>query len=592
MNTGVTRKKSTRLLGLSLSLVVLCSSFVWEESVQAAGKTYYVDIDTGIDRSDYGLTADKPFKNIQYAANLTNPGDTVYVMDGTYYKTNDQDVFHVTRSGDSTSTGGYINYLAYPGHRPKLKAIDAWNHIVVNASYIKIEGFEIEGDNANLTLADGEARYNHFVQNQPTNTVDWAYIRKTQTNGINIKPATGTTVNPHHVIIKNNIVHDTPGGGIGADESDYITIENNTVYNTSWYNLYATSGISVFHSVDKDTNTTTYKNLIRNNRVYNNMTLVKWGKTKDYSDGNGIIIDDNQNSQLNGKYPAYKGKTLVTNNLAYNNGGSGIHSYFSHNVDIINNTAYQNNSRLDEGEIYANSTNNVKILNNILVGRTGKKINSNYNNTNLTYDYNVYSNGNPVVSGTNDIWADPLFLNAAGGDFRLKIGSRAIDVGTTTLAPSNDFQYNPRPRGANPDRGALESQNLIGNPSFEWTNLNGGWTKELNSAGITAQNSGAYSGTYKAAFSTTAATKMSQTVTAPTTKTYTVTAYINTNIESNVKLGADVGGVNKGQQSVASGAYQKVTFTVSATAGQAIKVWISAPQSAGGWVAIDDVSVE
>ncbi|MEK5057098.1 right-handed parallel beta-helix repeat-containing protein [Paenibacillus sp. FSL H7-0326] len=586
MDLGFGSRTSRWLMSLFLFLLAACSLIVFANSAHAASQTFYVDIDTGVDGSGYGTSPEKPFKNIQYAANQTNPGDTVYVMDGTYYKTDDQAVFQVNRSGNSSSTGGYISYLAYPGHHPKLKAIDAWNHIVVNASYIKIEGFEIEGDNANLTLSDGEARYNHFIQNKPTNTIDWAYVRKTQTNGIYIRPEEGSTSYPHHIIVKNNIVHDVPGGGISASDADYITIENNTIYNNSWYTFYATSGISILTPKNIDSNTTSYKNVIRNNRVYNNKTLVKWEKTQDYSDGNGIIIDSTRND------PAYTGKTLVTNNLSYNNGGSGIHSYKSANVDIINNTAYNNSSQLNYGEIFAQSSNNVNILNNIMVARTGRNINTNYSNTNVTNNYNVYHNGNPVVSGPNDIWGDPLFVNAAGGDFHVIIGSKAIDTGTNSLAPNNDFSYNPRPRGSAFDRGAYENQNLIGNPSFEWGSLGGGWTKEQNTEGITIQNTGAYSGTYKAAFSTTDATKMSQTLTAPTTKTYTITAYINTNIASNVKLGADVAGVNKAQQSVVSGGYKRVTLTVSATAGESIKVWISAPQTANGWVAIDDVSAE
>ncbi|MGY4760117.1 choice-of-anchor Q domain-containing protein [Paenibacillus caseinilyticus] len=576
-------RKPMRLTSLFLSLLLICFMFTFAVPAHAAGTTYYVNATTGLDQSGYGTSANQPFKTIQFAANLTNPGDTVYVMNGTYTQTSDQSVFQVTRSGNA---GAYISYLAYPGHKPKLKATEAWNHILVNASYIRIEGFEIEGDNANLTLSDGEARYTHFIQNKEAGTVNWSYVRKTQTNGIFIKPSTGSTSYPHHVIIKNNIVHDVPGGGISTTDTDYITIENNTVYNTSWYTLYATSGISLLTPKNVDTNTTSYKNVIRNNRVYNNKTLVKWEKIRDYSDGNGIIVDSTVHA------PAYTGKTLVTNNVTYLNGGSGIHAFKSANVDIINNTSYNNSAQLNYGEIFSNGSSNVNIFNNIMVARTGRNINTNYNNTNVNVNYNIYHNGNPVVSGPNDIWADPLFENASGGDFRVKIGSRAIDTGTTNLAPNHDFAGNPRPRGAGPDRGAYESQNLIGNPSFEWTNLNGGWTKELNSAGITAQNAGAYSGTYRANFSTTAATKLSQTVTAPTSKTYTVTAYINTNIASNVKLGADVAGVNKGEQTVVSGGYKKVTFTVSATAGQAIKVWISAPQSASGWVAIDDVSVE
>lgn len=584
MGLGFGFKKSIWLVGL-LSLLLACTTFSFVKSAHAATQTYYVDIDTGVDASGYGTSPSTPFKNIQYAADLTNPGDTVYVMNGTYYKTNDQFVFQVTRSGNASSTGGYINFLAYPGHHPKLKAIDAWNHIVVNASYIKIDGFEIEGDNANLTLSDGEARYNHFIQNEPTATIDWNYVRKTQTNGIYIKPATGTTSYPHHVVVSNMIVHDVPGGGISVEKSDYVTIEHNTVYNNSWYTLYATSGISILTPKDADTNTTTYRNVIRNNRVYNNKTLVKWEKTQDYSDGNGIIIDSTLNA------PAYSGKTLVTNNVSYLNGGSGIHAYHSADVDIINNTAYTNSSELNYGEIFAQSSDHVNLFNNILVARTGRNINTNISNTNVVTNYNVYANGNPVVSGPNDIWADPLFVNPTGGDFQVNIGSKAIDTGSSTLAPANDYNYNPRPKGAGPDRGAYEHQNLIGNPSFEWGSLNGGWMKEQNSSGITIQNTGSYTGTYKAAFSTTADTKLSQTVTAPTTGTYTVTAYVITNIASNVKVGADVAGVNQAQSTVTTGGYKKITITVTAVAGQTIKVWISAPQTASGWVGIDDVSV-
>ncbi|MFD2615435.1 right-handed parallel beta-helix repeat-containing protein [Paenibacillus gansuensis] len=584
MEIHARRNMSARFICFFLCLVLFCSTLVFGKPAHAAPKTYYVSQLTGQDRSDYGTSTSQPFATIQYAANLTNPGDTVYVMNGTYGQVNDQFVFQVKRSG-SADPNGYISYLAYPGHKPKLKITDAWNLIVVSASYIRIEGFEIEGNNANLTLSDGEARYNHFVQNKAAGTIDWNYVRKTQTNGIYIKPdAAADVANPHHIIIRNNTVHDVAGGGISAQDADYITIENNTVYNNSWYTLYATSGISILTPKNTDSNTTSYRNVVRNNRVYNNKTLVKWEKTLDYSDGNGIIIDSTKNV-------SYTGKTLVTNNLSYNNGGSGIHSFKSAKVDIINNTAYNNSSQLDYGEIFALYSDNVNISNNILFARTGRKINQDYQNTNLAINHNIYHNGNPAISGTNDIWGDPLFVNAAGGDFHVQIGSKAIDSGTTNLAPANDFAYSPRPRGAGPDRGAYESQNLIGNPSFEWGNL-GSWNKELNTAGITIQNTGAYSGTYKANLSTTAATKLSQTVTAPETASYTVTAYINTNIASGVTFGADVAGVNKGQQTVASGGYKKVTFTVSATAGQSIKVWISAPQSSSGWVAVDDVSLQ
>ena len=66
-------------------------------------------------------------------------------------------------------------------------------------------------------------------------------------NGIAIHTA-------HHIIIKNNVVHDVPGGGIYADEgADYVQILNNTVYNNAHWSAYGNSGISVGASVNFDT---------------------------------------------------------------------------------------------------------------------------------------------------------------------------------------------------------------------------------------------------------------------------------------------------------------------------------------------------
>ncbi|MDU0206358.1 hypothetical protein ACYEXS_32585 [Paenibacillus sp. MAH-36] len=77
MGLGFGLNKSTRLLSLFLSLLVTCSTVVFVAPAYAAVQTYYVDIDTGVDASGYGTSPGTPFKNIQYAANLTNPGDTV-----------------------------------------------------------------------------------------------------------------------------------------------------------------------------------------------------------------------------------------------------------------------------------------------------------------------------------------------------------------------------------------------------------------------------------------------------------------------------------------------------------------------------------
>src|SRR6185437_6846641 len=44
-----------------------------------------------------------------------------------------------------------------------------------------------------------------------------------------------------------------------------------------------------------------------------------------------------------------------------------------------------------------------------------------------------------------NISADPLFVDAASGNFRLEQAAPPIDAGTNTGAPPTDFDGNPRP---------------------------------------------------------------------------------------------------------------------------------------------------
>jgi len=409
----------------------------------ASTRTYYVSPALGSD-NNIGLAQTLAFKTLQKAASVTNPGDVVLLMDGVYNSFSGP-VVTIDRSGTAAR---YITFRAMQGANPKITAsANVWDAVVIDASYIIFEGIEMEGNNANLTLAGAQVSYQQSRQSPAIFNANF------NTNAISI----AKTGNPHHIIVRNCKVHDFPAGGIGIGAADYVTIEGNTVYNNSWFTMYATSGISIFgpRSIDA---VTTYKMIIRNNIVYSNKTQIFWrtpsGNDR-LSDGNGIIIDANNGTQ--GK-PVYIGRTLVENNVSYNNGGSGIHTFQAVRVDIVNNTAYNNGNVVGYAEIFGQSGSDIRIMNNIMFARTGGACNT--NDTVGTYNNNIYFNGPSFRNGANDRTANPQFINLstnpAVANFSLQLTSPAINAGTSTLFAAKDILGVARPKGAAVDCGAYE----------------------------------------------------------------------------------------------------------------------------------------
>jgi hypothetical protein len=410
-------------------------------SQTTSSRTYYVS-GSGSDRNN-GLSPSSAFRTLQKAANLAKPGVTVLVMNGVYTNAHAQgEALLIEKSG---TPNAWIKFKAYPGHSPKIKH-NGWNGILINngAAYIEIYGLEIEGNNRNITL--------DYAKSQKYNS----YNPLTNGNCIVIDGRKGG--HPHHIRIVNNKVHNCGGYGIASMRADYVTIDGNEVYNNAWYSVHANSGISMYQNINTDNNTG-YKMYVTNNKVYNNRQYIPWIRNGKITDGNGIIIDDTQHTQNGSTSRAYKGRTLIANNITYLNGGSGIGSHRSEHMDIINNTAYLNNQspEINYGQIFPNYSSNIKVLNNILYAYPGKKVNAKPSGTNVVYDYNVYANSTVIgAKGSNNIVADPQFVNPSIGDFRIKHNSPAINSGFKFM--DNDFVKNPRPSGKASDIGAYEYQ--------------------------------------------------------------------------------------------------------------------------------------
>jgi hypothetical protein len=70
---------------------------------------------------------------------------------------------------------------------------------------------------------------------------------------------------------------------------------------------------------------------------------------------------------------------------------------------------------------------------------------------------NNLSDADILSTGTGNIVGDPMFTNAAAGDYSVMQGSPAVDGGEVAVAPHVDFNGSARPIGAGPDVGAIES---------------------------------------------------------------------------------------------------------------------------------------
>lgn len=579
---------------------------------QSGGLAYYVS-PSGSDTSNTGTSPGSPFRTIQHAANQTLPGDTVYIMNGTYGAAHRQGVAIITRSG---SADAYITYRAYPGHRPRLHVTapsdpsdtdGVWNVLLVaGASYIRIEDLEVMGDSAVLTELHAEQ---YSTTSNPVYNTNCVFIRPYRTND-NATTDDASELpdgtRPHHIVVRNVYVHHCPGAGIAAEFADYITFENNVVHSTSWYTVYATSGISILYPVDFDTNTG-YKNIVRGNMSYNNETFIFWFEENRISDGNGIIIDSTLHNDSMQKDPyhgtPYGGRTLVANNIAFNNGGSGVSAFRSGNVDVVNNTAYFNSRSpdLNYASIASSYSNGVNVINNISYMRAGEPSTTNTNNTNVVYDYNIYYNGlTPVVMGPNDLIADPQFAYASTdptvANFRLVGAAPGVDSGAATLAPVDDFEGKGRPQAGQPDRGAFERGlfNAVGNPGFEATTGLSPWAAWAN---FTTEAGQGLNGSSAARFGGSGLTGGTvQRLNALPNATYTVSAYgrtLNSQwaaigyaffAQSGAQIGSEVY-----SSSFPSGSYaqRSLSFTAPANAASVeVRVWTNS-----GTLYLDDVQL-
>jgi hypothetical protein len=416
----------------------------------------YVDANAGRDDAD-GRSPATAWRTLKRAAAGVLPGSTVLVLSGTYTSDGSEDVLLLKTSG---TPDAWITFAAAPGHRPVIeipRGPGAFGGIhLFGASYVVIDGFEVVGQNRSVTPEEAAANDGtQAVLNQACIYVD----------GIGT-PSEPVAV-PHDVVIRNNHVHDCSAGGIVAIVADALTIAYNRVNDNGWWTVFGSSGLGAYHLTDVPGSGVAggYRNFIVGNLVHGNRNHLPWHgggfAEPGIYDGNGIILDDGNHTQpavggADVQGVPYTGRTYVANNISHDNGGRGIHVYASSHVDVVNNTTF-NNMLTDSpfilfGEIDAQASSDVRILNNVAVNLNGKDVN---HEDGSVHDYNVWQGSRVPVVGPNDRVADPALVDPGGGDFAPRPGSPALGSGSGLLAPTLDFFGNPRPAGAI-DRGAVQ----------------------------------------------------------------------------------------------------------------------------------------
>ena len=279
----------------------------------------------------------------------------------------------------------------------------------------------------------------------------------------------------HHIEFIGNTIKNAPSAAIRAQQSDYITITKNKVYDNTFWTTQGVGAITISEATVRplgDTYTGT-KIIITENEVYQNENrLFSWNPTKTFvhfeiDEGTGLFLTRNKDTYAHGEM-------LIANNLSYKNGASGIVCHHTNNVTIEHNTVFDNatTNHGNPGGIGVNISDNVKILSNISYSKSNKWALGILAEpvTNLVLDYNIVFNNsgsinfirstssNPLTNGWSEM--NPLFTDENNYDFSLSNSSAAINNASTQSGQTTDYFGNNR--DANPDIGAIEHISTLG----------------------------------------------------------------------------------------------------------------------------------
>ncbi len=404
-------------------------------SLAAPASTYFVS--TSGNNSNNGLSTSSAWRNIQYAADHVQAGDTVQVLGGTYNET-----VNIPVSGSAAA--GYVTFQNYPGETPVVDgtglSIPGNQYGLFNIasqSYLIIQGFEIRNyktTKRNIVpvgiYISGAGGYLQLLNNHIHDIVTSATGCNANALGVAIY-GSQAPASLNHLTITGNELNNLKTGcseSMSLDGNvDTFTISNNLIHDNNNIGIDAIGfeGVSPNSAYDQARN-----GLISLNSVYNITSNGNPSYPANCTCSDGIYVDGGTNitiernlihnvdlgiemaSEHSGKVTSY---VTARNNLIYfgNSTGISIGGYASSvggsdHITMVNNTLFKNDSKntgSGEFQIQYHATNNIFENNIVYAGSQALLVNDYTKSTPspATLDYNLYYS--PVTaSNSNWVW--------------------------------------------------------------------------------------------------------------------------------------------------------------------------------------------